>query len=157
MSNFELPENCTPVDAAQVKVGHHVILKNRPCKIYESTHDKTGKHGHCRVSLVGIDLLNGKKRENSSPGHATLAQFEIAKEEFQLINMTEDGVECLDSKEVEQTISLHKDSEMYMSLYEEFQAGNTVTITVIKVPVVLSAKKSSIEQVIESFTRTKDE
>lgn len=34
----------------------HVVIKNRPCKIVDMSTSKTGKHGHAKVNLVGIDV-----------------------------------------------------------------------------------------------------
>src|SRR4051812_5353513 len=106
MNTFELPENCTPIDAGQVKVGHYIILKNRPCKIYECYHHKNGKHGKAKVSLVAIDLLNGKKCEGSLPAKTSMAQFQIDKEEYQLINVEEEALECLDINDAQHNIAI---------------------------------------------------
>eukprot|EP00493_Phyllostaurus_siculus_P002912 UN02925 len=47
----------------------HVVIKNRPCKIVEMSTSKTGKHGHAKVHMVGIDILTGKKYEDICPLH----------------------------------------------------------------------------------------
>jgi translation initiation factor 5A len=33
-----------------------VVMKGRPCKIVDMSTSKTGKHGHAKVHLVGIDV-----------------------------------------------------------------------------------------------------
>lgn len=35
------------------------IISGRPCKIVEMSTSKTGKHGHAKVHLVGIDVSFG--------------------------------------------------------------------------------------------------
>ena len=43
------------------------MIKDRPCKIVEMSTSKTGKHGHAKVHIVGIDIFNGKKYEDICP------------------------------------------------------------------------------------------
>jgi translation initiation factor 5A len=52
-----------PIESAQVKIGNTVIIKSRPCKIVDAMHHKTGKHGHAKVNMTGIDVLTSKKYE----------------------------------------------------------------------------------------------
>jgi translation initiation factor 5A len=36
-----------------------VLLKGQPCKVIEMTTSKTGKHGHAKANITGIDIFNG--------------------------------------------------------------------------------------------------
>ncbi|AYV81692.1 MAG: putative eukaryotic translation initiation factor 5A-1 [Harvfovirus sp.] len=147
----EMPENCTPVEASDIKKGRYILIKGRPCKIIDATHHKTGKHGHIKASLVGLDLLNHKKCLTSVPGHAKMHEFDIEKNEYQLISMNEDFLDCLDADNVEHKIRINSDSDMYKEIDKEYQSGKTINVIVIKVPVALSAKKSIMEEAIDSY------
>uniref|UniRef100_A0A673VL92 Eukaryotic translation initiation factor 5A n=1 Tax=Salmo trutta TaxID=8032 RepID=A0A673VL92_SALTR len=38
-----------------------------PCKIVEMSTSKTGKHGHAKVNMMGIDIFTNKKYEDLCP------------------------------------------------------------------------------------------
>ena len=49
------------------------FLKEKPCKIIEITTSKTGKHGHAKANITGIDIFTGKKN------HLVLSKVTLAK------------------------------------------------------------------------------
>eukprot|EP00669_Euglena_mutabilis_P001714 TRINITY_DN122_c0_g1_i1.p2 TRINITY_DN122_c0_g1~~TRINITY_DN122_c0_g1_i1.p2 ORF type:complete len:111 (-),score=34.58 TRINITY_DN122_c0_g1_i1:298-609(-) len=60
-----------PMQCGSLKKGMHVCIKGRPCKIVDYSTSKTGKHGHAKANIVGIDIFTGKKLEEMCPTPTT--------------------------------------------------------------------------------------
>merc|ERR1719213_929226 len=43
------------------------MIKGHPCKVAEVTTSKTGKHGHAKAHIVGLDIFTSKKYEDLCP------------------------------------------------------------------------------------------
>merc|ERR1711971_844180 len=79
-----------PHEAHHVKKGHYIMLKDRPCKIVEVKTSKTGKHGHAKCNITGMDVLTNKKYNEVHPGHIILRAFDLKKTEYDVSDI-EDG------------------------------------------------------------------
>ena len=82
--------HCYPVQVGNLHKGDTAMLKGKPCRVMEITCAKTGKHGHAKASITGIDVFTGKKCEDSYPtSHNIDAPF-IVRKEYQLVNIDPD-------------------------------------------------------------------
>ena len=81
----------TIVSINTLKKNDYMLFQNRPCKIVEYKSIKTGKHGHAKINLVGIDIFNGKKYQDTLPSDHNVIVPEIKRTEFSVINCDEDN------------------------------------------------------------------
>jgi len=79
-----------PMQAGALRKGGHCMLKGKPCKLVEITTSKTGKHGHAKAHLVGIDIFSGKKCEDLCPTSHNMEVPNVKSEEYQLLDANED-------------------------------------------------------------------
>jgi len=124
-----------PIKAGSCKKGIHVLIKGNPCKIIETSTSKTGKHGHAKVNITGIDIFSGKKYQESSPTSHNLMQPIITKQDYQLIELDNDDFLSLmdENGSVREDLCLDpEDNELNNKLKDDFNAGKEITVTIQK-------------------------
>merc|ERR1711912_172110 len=80
-----------PFSAGSIRKGSHMLIKGFPCKVAEVTTSKTGKHGHAKASITGIDIFTGKKYEDSVPTSHNIDCPNVTKTEYTLVSIDDDG------------------------------------------------------------------
>merc|ERR1712224_174138 len=95
-----------PVMAGNLKKGSFVVIKNRPCKIVDTSTSKTGKHGHAKVHLVALDIFTGAKKEDICPSTHNMNVPNVVRRDFQFVDIDSDGMLSLmdDSGEMKEDI-----------------------------------------------------
>lgn len=123
-----------PMQCSALRKNGFVMIKSRPCKIVEMSTSKTGKHGHAKVHLVGIDIFNGKRYEDLCPSTHNINVPNVSRIDFQLIDISDDNFVTLmtDKGDTRDDLRL-PDGELGQKILEEFaKEDNTVLVTVIK-------------------------
>jgi translation initiation factor 5A len=124
-----------PMQCSALRKNGFVMIKSRPCKIVEMSTSKTGKHGHAKVHLVGIDIFNGKRYEDLCPSTHNIDVPNVSRIDFQLIDISDDGFVTLmnDKGDTRDDLRLPSDPELAARIKEEFaKDDSTVLVTVIK-------------------------
>ncbi|KAL8269692.1 hypothetical protein Esti_006382 [Eimeria stiedai] len=102
-----------PMQAGAIKKNGFCMLKGNPCKVVEYSTSKTGKHGHAKAHIVGLDIFTGKKYEDICPTSHNMEVPNVKRTEYQLIDVSDDGF-CsllLENGDLKSDLTLPKDSE----------------------------------------------
>ena len=49
------------VSVGSLKKGDTIIIDGAPCKIVDTSTSRPGKHGHAKVNMMAVGMLDGKK------------------------------------------------------------------------------------------------
>jgi len=122
-----------PRQCSSLRKNGFVMVKGRPCKIVEMSTSKTGKHGHAKVHLVGIDIFTGKKYEDLCPSTHNMDVPRVTRREFELTNISDENfLELMeDNGSVKEDVRVPA-GELGEQLRAKFDKGESLFITVIK-------------------------
>ena len=127
-----------PLACGSVKKGSFMVFQGRPCKVVSYTTAKTGKHGHAKASITGIDIFTGKKYEDSVPTSHNVEVPNIKRTQYTAIDVDGDGYLTLMDKQgaTRQDLRLPDDTEEDLKLSEKireaFNDGKEITLTVLE-------------------------
>lgn len=126
--------DCIPIQAGALKKGSHVVLKGFPCKIVDYSTSKTGKHGHAKANITGIDIFTQRKYEDISPTSHNMLQPLVNRNDFQLVDVDDEAyVTLMDSKnDTRSDLKLDLDGDdVHKKIKEEFDNGKDLVLTVL--------------------------
>ncbi|KAL1006580.1 hypothetical protein UPYG_G00074060 [Umbra pygmaea] len=120
-----------PMQCSALRKNGYVVLKGRPCKIVEMSTSKTGKHGHAKVNMVGIDIFTNKKYEDMCPSTHNMDVPHIKRNEFQLLNINDGFMSLMaDNGDVREDLRV-PDSELGKEIEQRFGAGEEILVSVL--------------------------
>jgi len=125
-----------PIQAGSLKKGDFAILKGKPCKVMEIRTAKTGKHGHAKATITGIDIFTGKKCEDSCPTSHNIDAPVVTRKEYTLVDIQNDGFVSLltEDGDTKDDLSLPTEAdfvELVGKIKVAFEGGKEVTINVV--------------------------
>ena len=80
-----------PMEAGQIKKGGYICIKGRPCKVVSISTSKTGKHGHAKCKITGIDIFTKNKIEGIESSSHNMKKPFVDKSDWALIDINEEG------------------------------------------------------------------
>ena len=89
------------IDATQVKEGTSIVLEGVACKVVSVEISRPGKHGHAKVRIGAIGLVDDKKRIVVMPGHDSLEVPIIGKKNAQVLSVKGNMANVMDAESYE--------------------------------------------------------
>jgi translation initiation factor 5A len=89
------------VSVGSLKKGETIILDGAPCKITDTSTSRPGKHGHAKVNMMAVGILDGKKRQTVMPGHDKVEAPIIEKKTAQVLSVSNNQANVMDSESYE--------------------------------------------------------
>ncbi|XP_061825208.1 eukaryotic translation initiation factor 5A-1-like [Nerophis lumbriciformis] len=133
-----------PMQCSALRKNGNVMLKSRPCKIVEMSTSKTGKHGHAKVHLVGIDLFTGKKYEDICPSTHNMEVPNVKRTEYEAVCLTDGFLHLMDDfGEVREDLGL-PNNDLGKEIEAKISTGVEFNVTVLKAlneEAIISLKK----------------
>lgn len=84
------------VQIGNLKEGNFVVIDGEACRVTELNVSRPGKHGHAKVRLTGIGIIDGKKRVIVAPGHDTIDVPIIEKKDAQVLSVSNGKANVMD-------------------------------------------------------------
>ena len=84
-----------------LKKGNYVILDGIACIVKDTQSSRPGKHGHSKVRLEAIGMIDGQKKIIVSPSHDKISVPIILKRTAQILAINNDIANVMDTESYE--------------------------------------------------------
>ena len=81
--------------------GNYIIIDNVACKVTDTQTSRPGKHGHAKVRLTAVGLIDKKKRIIVMPGHDSVEVPIVDKKNSQVLSVHGDTANVMDTETYE--------------------------------------------------------
>lgn len=81
--------------------GNYVVIDGAACTVVDVKISRPGKHGHAKVNLMAVGMLDGKKRNIVMPGHDNIEVPVIEKRNAQVLSVHGDACNVMDTETYE--------------------------------------------------------
>lgn len=87
--------------ASSMKEGSNIVIDGVACKVVSLQISRPGKHGHAKIRLEAVGLIDEKKRVIVMPGHDNVEVPLIEKKSAQVLSITNNVANVMDSETYE--------------------------------------------------------
>jgi len=85
----------------ELQKGSYIVLEGAACRVVDMQVSRPGKHGHAKVRLTAIGVVEDKKRVAVMPGHDNVEVPIIEKKAAQVLSIQEDVANVMHSESYE--------------------------------------------------------
>lgn len=93
--------NVKLASVATMKKGSYIIIEGVACIVSDTQTSRPGKHGHAKVRLSAVGILDDKKRIIVMPGHDNIEVPIIEKKSAQVLSIAGDKANVMDAETYE--------------------------------------------------------
>lgn len=105
------------VGANTLQKGSYILIEGTACKVVDTQTSKPGKHGHSKIKISAIGILDDKKRVIVLPGHDNVEVPIIEKKNAQVLSIHENTANVMDNESYE-TFDLEIPEELKADIAE---------------------------------------
>ena len=87
--------------AGSIQKGSYIILDNAACKVIDTQTSKSGKHGHAKIRIDAVGLIDEKKRIVVMPSHDNVEVPIVEKKNAQILNIRDKIANVMDLESYE--------------------------------------------------------
>ena len=84
-----------------LQIGNYIVVDGAACTVTSMQVSRPGKHGHAKVRLEAVGIVDGKKRQIVAPGHDEIDVPIIDKRNAQVLSISGDATNVMDSETYE--------------------------------------------------------
>ncbi len=81
--------------------GNYIIIDDAACVVVNTQTSRPGKHGHAKVRLQAVGIIDDKKREIVMPGHDNVQVPIIGKKNAQVLSVSGNHANVMDMETYE--------------------------------------------------------
>ena len=89
------------VSAGSIQKGSYIMIEGVACRVVDTQTSKPGKHGHAKIRISAMGIIDEKKRIVVMPGHDNVDVPIIEKKTAQVLSIQNDVANVMDSETYE--------------------------------------------------------
>ncbi len=97
----EIEGNVNLVSVGSLQKGKSVVIDGAACTVTDVSISRPGKHGHAKVNLTAVGMLDGKKRNMIMPGHDKIPVPIIENKLAQVLSVSGETANIMDTESYE--------------------------------------------------------